>query len=132
MNAASNDIKPAISHQEVPPSPNASSLLNKETIKMLDGFESQRRAVKRTWKNSTDEATEELEGAQCLHKRPNGEENEFDCFGRLVACQLKKLPEGRALESIDFIQHYLVTQRLNSIDNSDALKPGNSFNSVYL
>lgn len=119
MKPASNDIKLENSHHAAPTSPSASSLLNKETIKKLNGFGSQRRAVKRTWKNSTNEAIEELEGAQCLHKRPNGEENEFDCFGRLVACQLKKLAEGTALESIDFIQHYLVTQRLKSIDNSE-------------
>ncbi|XP_055903122.1 uncharacterized protein LOC129939216 isoform X2 [Eupeodes corollae] len=45
------------------------------------------------------------------------EEQEFDCFGASVACQLRKLPEKMAQESMDYIQSFLVRQRLNSIEN---------------
>lgn len=37
---------------------------------------------------------------------------ECDCFGKLIASHLKKLPERLALESMAHIQSYLVQQRL--------------------
>lgn len=53
--------------------------------------------------------------AWTLGKRPSeDDENEFDYFGKSVTCQLKKLPETVALESMAYIQSYLVKQRLKS------------------
>ncbi|XP_072384016.1 uncharacterized protein [Diabrotica undecimpunctata] len=42
------------------------------------------------------------------------EENEFDVFGKSVACHLKKLPEFSALESMQHIQSYLIQRRMEN------------------
>ncbi|XP_055849371.1 uncharacterized protein LOC129914238 isoform X2 [Episyrphus balteatus] len=54
---------------------------------------------------------------KALTQPPDEEQNEFECFGMSIASQLKKLPEKKAQESMDFIQSYLVRQRLNSVEN---------------
>lgn len=52
---------------------------------------------------ATDKAIDELKAiSETLNQTPP-ENNEFDCFGQTIACQLKKLPEDVALKSMDFI-----------------------------
>lgn len=61
--------------------------------------------------NITEKALQELrEISNKLDETP--EDKEFDCFGKTVACMLKKLPEELALESMSHIQIYLAQQRL--------------------
>lgn len=43
-------------------------------------------------------------------------ENEYILFGKSVACQLQKLPEYLALQSMEFIQSYLVQRRLSILE----------------
>lgn len=44
-------------------------------------------------------------------------DNEFDFFGKYIACHLKKLSEHSALESMAYIQSYLLQQRLKNHTN---------------
>lgn len=58
-----------------------------------------------------EKAIQELREISNKLERRN-EDNEFDCFGKSIASQLKQLPEPVALKSISYIQSYLVQQRL--------------------
>lgn len=82
--------------------------------KLTSNFTAPKRARKRT--SSTDKAIQGLqEIAQKLDQTSTREDdNEFDCFGKSVAASLKKLPESIALESMEYIQSYLVRQRLSN------------------
>lgn len=44
-------------------------------------------------------------------------DNELECFGKLVVCQLQKLPEAEALESMAYIHSYLIKKRLGQMDS---------------
>lgn len=74
-----------------------------------------KRALKRKRHSSTEKAIEELQGiARTLGNNSGESDNEFDCFGKTITCQLKKLPEAIALQSMAYIQSYLVNQRLKA------------------
>lgn len=82
--------------------------------KLTSNITAPRRVIRKR-KSSTEKAIEGLQDiASKLEEKPREEDNEFDCFGKSVACQLKKLPESVALESMAYIQSYLVQQRLAS------------------
>ena len=49
-----------------------------------------------------------------MTKSPKKENNEFDAFGKTVVCQLKKLPQRAVLESMGYIQSYMIRQRLKN------------------
>ncbi|KAL4083896.1 hypothetical protein QTP88_029212 [Uroleucon formosanum] len=68
--------------------------------------------------NSTERAIQDLrEISSKLDEKP--EENEFDFFGKTIACMLKKLPETLAVESMAHIQTYLAQQRLKGTVNQN-------------
>ncbi|XP_025424430.1 uncharacterized protein LOC112693537 [Sipha flava] len=68
--------------------------------------------------NSTERAIQHLrEISSKLDEKP--EENEFDFFGKTIACMLKKIPETLAVESMVHIQSYLAQQRLKSTVNQN-------------
>ncbi|KAH1006869.1 hypothetical protein HUJ05_007561 [Dendroctonus ponderosae] len=74
-------------------------------------------AIKKDNTDCTDKAIEQPQDiartSEHQEEKPNKEEDdEFDCFGKSVACQLRKLPQSAALISIAYIQPYLVQQRL--------------------
>ncbi|VEN49101.1 unnamed protein product [Callosobruchus maculatus] len=72
-----------------------------------------KRLRKRT--NSTERTLQELQHiAEKLEDRRSAKDTEFDCFGRTVACLLKRLPENIALESMEYIHSYLIQKRLTS------------------
>ncbi|KAG5884236.1 hypothetical protein JTB14_011725 [Gonioctena quinquepunctata] len=77
--------------------------------------------------SSTEKALQGLqEIAQKLDEKPTGEEdNEFDCFGRSVACSLKKLPKTVVFESMA----YLILQRLTS-NAQQIMRPSSSASST--
>lgn len=72
------------------------------------------RVITKREQDCTDQAIEEPQNIarQSEDKPKKDEDNEFDCFAKSVACQLKKLPESVALKSMAYIQSYLVQQRL--------------------
>uniref|UniRef100_A0AAR5PMT2 BED-type domain-containing protein n=1 Tax=Dendroctonus ponderosae TaxID=77166 RepID=A0AAR5PMT2_DENPD len=76
-------------------------------------------AIKKENTGCTDTDIEQPQDiARTSEEKPNKEEDdEFDCFGKSVACQLKKLPESAALKSIAYIQSYLVQQRLAQLSS---------------
>ncbi|ERL87416.1 uncharacterized protein LOC109541682 [Dendroctonus ponderosae] len=73
--------------------------------------------IKNRKKGSTDSAVEQARdtAVRVGDKCNKDAANEVDCFGKLVACKLKKLPESVALESMAYIHSYLVKQQLKQM-----------------
>lgn len=61
-------------------------------------------------------ASERKETSMQVSNSNKSVENEYVLFGRSVACQLQKLPEYLALQSMEFIQSYLVQRRLSILE----------------
>ncbi|XP_050506119.1 uncharacterized protein LOC126884240 [Diabrotica virgifera virgifera] len=63
------------------------------------------------------------------------EEDEFDMFGKLIACQLKKLPIIVALEAQQYIFSYLIQKRIEHIRRTnrqyDAASPDSAMESSH-
>lgn len=75
------------------------------------------KTVNKTYLNSTNAVEDFREISSKLEEK--SEENEFHFFGKTIACMLKKLPETMALESMAYIQSYLIQKRLKAIGNQN-------------
>jgi hypothetical protein len=90
----------------------------KRLTPMLNFAPKKSKTVNESYLNSTERTIEDFrEISSKLNEKP--EENEFEFFGKTIACMLKKLPEIIALESMAHIQSYLVQKRLEAIGNQN-------------
>lgn len=86
---------------------------NKRLAPKLNIAPKKAKTVYKSHMNSTERAIQDLrEISSKLDEKP--EENEFDLFGKTIACILKKIPETLAIESMAHIQTYITEQRLKS------------------
>lgn len=77
-----------------------------------------RAKIDKPTKSGNAKALEELREISKKLETP-ADDNEFDCFGKSIASQLKKLPEHLAFESMAHIQSYLVQKRLSCCNSNN-------------
>lgn len=92
---------------------------NKRLAPKLNIAPKKSKTVNKSDMTSTESAIQDLrEISRKLDEKP--EENEFDFFGKTIACILKKLPETLAVETMAHIQSYLAQQRLKGTVNQNS------------
>ncbi|XP_063230641.1 uncharacterized protein LOC134535458 [Bacillus rossius redtenbacheri] len=86
----------------------------------------QGRGQKRKTPSSVTAVSTALQDLRKITDDINKEEDEFDCFGKLVACNLKKLPLQSALNCQLELQHVLMKHRMLAATERQTTMPNTS------